>query len=457
MKKIYLKRVISFVLIFVMLLSTTIVCAYATENKNENSFKNIEELRTTVLQIFDDNFEEFVSRARELRPSIEFEDKYITQDRNCGPCTTAFQEIMYKNGMIIEAQRANFKLDHTFDFMRTIFTDTPDKVSCIVIDTTYKQFLGETYLNACYTRDDLNSDVPEVLVYEYGNYEQLKEQLTGIKERFGEEIYEDLCEEVYFWEYSYQYLAQDLQYFDYKNNGVIKYTPAHMDEFANEIGKYEVKMTDIPVLNSTTTEAQISFEYDNNGVYRCVIPSAEFSKYTGGFNIVNTENKVLFGAKEEYSRVNPAVQYIYNASPDDIKLLKKDGEYPISINTSGPYQVWSDVMVCIDMRAGEETPALYVLPIYKKQLYGDVNSDGTVNVTDATAIQKVLAGLDGESFDSFESDAANVLKDKELSVSCATAISKYIVGLGDSKCGQSLYYSQRIQLGSTPNFGYVDF
>lgn len=63
----------------------------------------------------------------------------------------------------------------------------------------------------------------------------------------------------------------------------------------------------------------------------------------------------------------------------------------------------------------------------KKQYKGDANFDGSVNISDVTAIQKYIAGLTG--FTALQYELSNVLDSDRLKVSDATAIQRAIAGI----------------------------
>ncbi len=63
----------------------------------------------------------------------------------------------------------------------------------------------------------------------------------------------------------------------------------------------------------------------------------------------------------------------------------------------------------------------------EKVLYGDCNSDGKIDIIDATAIQKAIVGLISQS--EIQRISADVNFDSDITISDATIIQKYIVGL----------------------------
>jgi hypothetical protein len=71
-------------------------------------------------------------------------------------------------------------------------------------------------------------------------------------------------------------------------------------------------------------------------------------------------------------------------------------------------------------------PALKSLNYINQNLLGDVNSDGTLDVSDATEIQKYLAGYE---LDNFDKAAADVDSSGNIDIKDATCIQKQLAGL----------------------------
>lgn len=61
-------------------------------------------------------------------------------------------------------------------------------------------------------------------------------------------------------------------------------------------------------------------------------------------------------------------------------------------------------------------------------LYGDVNGDGEVNISDATMIQKFAIGINKPEEDSVVANLADVDRDGEISILDVTCIQKYLAG-----------------------------
>ena len=113
------------------------------------------------------------------------------------------------------------------------------------------------------------AELPEVLVYEYGNYEQLYEQLSALETRFGEEKAKVLCNEVYKNNCYFKYQISDLQHLE--GYEVMNYSSEFIEDLRSNNGKLSVKLDDTLVLNSINSDLKKEFVYDTNGVYRCYL------------------------------------------------------------------------------------------------------------------------------------------------------------------------------------------
>lgn len=444
-----MKRIISIILALVSLSLMTAVAVSAQEN--QTAFSDISDVRQTVNKIYQDNYDEFESLAKTIRPSIGEDNEYFTYDTNCGPCTLAFQKILYDNGIVVENQRPKINYDHVYNMLRTSYASSPDVETCIVIDTTYKQFLTTSYKNNGYTYDDMASELPDILIYEYGDFDQLCEQLSALFERFSEEEAIRLCNTVFKWGYLFEYQISDFQYLG--SNSLMNYSSEFIEDIRNNNGKHSIKHTDTLILNSTNLDAQKTFEYDTNGVYRCYLENAEIANYKDGFTIVNQSGEQLYGAAEASTALYPVTNTMYTTD-GYIQLLDQSGAYPMTINASSLY---APAVMCIDLGSGLDTPSIYLIPVTSPTLYGDVNRDGTLNINDVTYLQKSIAGYSGYVLDSNQLSIADVTKTGALNISNATAISKKIAGLEDFTCGEKLYFSQYVYLGFNQNLGYIDF
>lgn len=101
-----------------------------------------------------------------------------------------------------------------------------------------------------------------------------------------------------------------------------------------------------------------------------------------------------------------------------------EGYTVITINAAGNNNYNSDTERIIVFVSGTADPTEPTKPV---QIIGDVNSDNSVTVQDATTLQKYLAGLD--SFSDEQLALADTNGDGSITVLDATAIQKYIAGL----------------------------
>ena len=102
--------------------------------------------------------------------------------------------------------------------------------------------------------------------------------------------------------------------------------------------------------------------------------------------------------------VYPLTCVLTDAVDVDGKVLMEDGAYTM------------DEFYCDTNFAVDDSNAII----------GDADTDGEVTILDATAIQRVLAGLPVEAFDEYAADAD---MDEEVTILDATAIQRYLAGL----------------------------
>lgn len=433
--------------------------AYA-EN-NSQTFTDIEAVRKKIKEIYNpddqnkNDFEYFQSLAASLRDSIN-NDIYFTYKENCGPCSTAFQKILYDNGITVENQISNLSRDHVFNLLRTSYTSSPNVETDIVIDTTYKQFITGAYTSAGYTFDDMAKELPNVLIYEYGNYEQLCEQLSGLTKRFDQTKAASLCKNVYDSHYCFEYLPNDLQYLN-SYNDAIEFSSQFIEDLRTTTAKFSVKLDNTPVLNSTTSDLQKEFVYDANGVYRCYLEQSEITEFAKGFTINDQNNEPIYGASTS-GEVLGAVVKSYMTTANYLRKLDKYSIEPMTINTN---QLYGNAVLSIDLGSGIDTPTVYIIPISRTFYYGDVNTDGNVDIYDVTYLQQCIAGDEGKQLSNMQKSIADLTKTEALNINNATAISLKIAENQDFNHGEKLYFSHSLYIGfsdgSYSDNGYIDF
>ena len=435
-------------LLFICTASLCVTSAQSTDDAVV--FKNIDELRKAVIEIYNDNYDELVEIAHRVR-SFECDDKYITYYSNCGPCSTALQSILYDNSIVTETTIGGKRDDHIFNFYRTAFTDSEGTISNIIIDTTYKQYVTSYYTQIGLSFDDMAEELPPVLVYEYGNKEEMTAQLSGALNSIDEASFTSMCNTLFNNQYFYQYLPQDFQELDFKPT--MNYTSEFLDAIRNKSGFYEHSPYEKLQLNSTENNCQKEFIYDNNGVYRCYISSNEVALFSSGFNIINQKSDIVFGAKENTDTLRLIPNYPSSKSEDDVKLMDKNSQNLLTLNTQG---IELPILVSVDFRAGENSPAIYAYTVGKQLSYGDVNLDNTVDIMDATYLQKVLAKSESFSLDVFSKESANVLKTNQLNINNATEINRYLAKYDSKYCSQDMFFSSALELSCEESMGYID-
>ncbi len=101
---------------------------------------------------------------------------------------------------------------------------------------------------------------------------------------------------------------------------------------------------------------------------------------------------------------------------------KTSGEYTMTVSSTDVYGEYA-----------EKTISFVVLD----RIFGDADDDGTVNIKDATIIQKYIAGL--ATADEINTELADCDGDNEITVKDATSIQKYIAGIdGAGKAGEAV-------------------
>ncbi len=132
-----------------------------------------------------------------------------------------------------------------------------------------------------------------------------------------------------------------------------------------------------------------------------------------------TGEKLADDVVKEYNNVTSNEVYL-------TKPINSLGKAVTPSNASGNLKAGTTCVVY--MYSGE--------PVVGGALLGDADDDGVVNVKDATAIQKKIAGLDVASYNETVADAD---EDGNVNVKDATAIQKWIAGLlKDSNIGQGI-------------------
>lgn len=453
MKKSIFKKVICSILTATTLCLSTIFPTLAADN--EYMFKDISDIRETVIEIFNENYDELVEHIHSIRPGTdEYQDEYITYYTNCAPSSTAFQKILFDNGILVECQRF-ISPDHSFNFLRTRLASSPEKVTCIVIDTTYKQFLTQLYESNNLTFDDMAQDLPEVLIYEYGNKQEFLEQLKPIAHRFSENEFTKYTNHLFNAEHSNSYLSSDLQFLGYEGYNLTDfhkkyYTSYFIDQLRNHIIEYDTESSEAPVLCSTDGANTKAFEYDANGVYRCYLEQQEISSFSSGFTLTDSNGKIIYGAEES----NLALTPIQNNRQNSQITLSSKGRNPIAINTQ---HLITSIMINIDMCAGKDNPVIYIFMVFRTNLYGDVDSDGTVDINDVTYLQKNIAGYPSATLSYDATDATDLLKCGASDIKNATEISMYLAKIKEFNNGNNIYYTAASALGSHATSGYTDY
>ena len=160
-------------------------------------------------------------------------------------------------------------------------------------------------------------------------------------------------------------------------------------------------------------DSECGYSYPQLGSNRQVKPVV-----AQGIEIASLPEKLTYTEGEELDLSGLSVNILYSNG-----TKKPTEEYTLNgfESTVGAHT--------ITVSYGEFTATFEVIVEEKKSLYilGDADSNGTVNVTDATQIQQYLAQL--KVVESFDSDAAEVNRDGKLDIKDVTNIQLYLAKL----------------------------
>lgn len=161
---------------------------------------------------------------------------------------------------------------------------------------------------------------------------------------------------------------------------------------------------------SDSLEFTITFTVPATAGYTVSGTATSFNSDTDDVMIQLTENGASEAAYEAVVKGNTASYTIEGVASGTytMKVMKQDHvmrEYTVTVSADN---VTQDVKIC---------------------LLGDVNMDGAVSITDATEVQKAIAGL--LSLNEYQNKLADVNKDGSVSIIDATQIQKFIAGLID--------------------------
>lgn len=414
------------------------------EDKNP-VFADIADLDKCIQKIFTANEERIISLAKKSINKTELaggSDRYATMYPNCGPTSYGFQKVLLDTGIICELRRTPYiclgynPTGHHLLMIRVNFGGDTSKVTNVLIDPTYRQFLRTDMGKACETSSNglideafEKSAFPDVFVYEYGNAAKCHEKLTQYRIESGFETpFEN--------ESSYNYItiggfSYPLQEFTDAKSPLL--TNAEYD-LIRYYGTLDKPFEQDIFLDGSWAEAPIQLTYRNNGIYECYIPAADITE-NGSFTIVDSNGAVLYGAssasdelsfssKHNYTEQSiKSVMYLNSTSNTALKLV-------YSSSASGYY-------IRIDMRAGIDAPSIVMFDA-RKSMYGDVNVDGVVDNNDVVLMQAYIAGE--QQLDYFGKLTVNVFEAESITSDCVVDMQNYIAGLEhEGRTGQALY------------------
>lgn len=429
--------------------------AFAYVEEQNPVFADIEDLENCVQKIFTANEEEIINLGKKSINTTELaggSDKYATMHENCGPISNGLQKVLFDTGIVCELRRSPYSDGSTGSFghivlmIRANFGGDTSKVTNVIIDPTYRQFLRTDMQQACgfstasgVEVDEAfeNSAFPEILVYEYGNSAQRKEKMmqyrveSGFETAFSVEDY-----------YGYDTIGSfsyPLQEFVAAKTSIL--TNAEYDLIRN-YGTLDKPFEHDIFIDGSWSEENIKLTYKENGIYECFIPTTDITE-NGSFTVVDNNGNVIYGASSEYDELsisksfnytmysNKPVMYLNNTSNTALKFVYDGYAFGYYIR--------------IDMRAGLEAPSIVMLDA-RKSMYGDVNLDGVVDNTDVDLVQKCVDGE--QQLDYYGKFTANVFEAESITNETVVDMQNYVAGLEHAgRTGQTMYLISSLHIG----------
>ena len=156
----------------------------------------------------------------------------------------------------------------------------------------------------------------------------------------------------------------------------------------------------VNVTDTKTTDSQVNYVSEEDGL--CVAPS-------GTMTFTAPAGYVIIGA------------WPLNASQE----LKID-----QTGATFGYDGWTGSAKTITLtNPNAETNNLYGIEVrYKKMLFGDVNRDGHINITDVTALVDIILNKDNVEPYRYDHEAADVTQDTKINIADVPALVNIILG-----------------------------
>lgn len=423
---------------------------YAYVKNPSPDFNSQEEFEEALQKIFRANELEIVRMIKEQREQT-VEDKYVTLYSNCGPTSVAFQKVLADNGIYAEDRSAPYytggRGGHEYNLIRINFGENKDKVYNIVADCTYRQFMRDYFKNVLAENSNtqptdnqidkamLNSQLPMVLVYEYGDFENLDLKINGLLSESGYTV-------TFSVEGNLKSRYERLTYPDQalQKNYSQYVTKSQVDKIKNSGFLNKPYETDLYINNSENKTNVAELEYKENGIYQCVVSAENLGIKDNedfSFTITDKSGKTVYGAGENSEILTPFnnSHYSFMSYKEQIFL---NGSSTESIKSN--MEMRDNVLIRIDVRAGVDKPLISMFTVNETRIYGDVDGDNIVTVKDVTLLQLYLANYE-KGLSEKDLIAANVLESDELDIKSATAIQIHLANLiVSSKTGGKIYF-----------------
>lgn len=251
-------------------------------------YNSIDEIKQKINNIFQSNKAQIIKMVKEIKDLQCKDEAYMLRYGSCGVSSIVFQKILIDNGIYVETRMdSQMYSGHEYNLLRAKMSD--GSIKHIVIDLTYRQFLRNYFRQLCGTNPSeedidnkiLQSNLPEILVYEFEDKSQIEKQLspvlpgtvtsdtfTALRNAYESQQYPELALQTIHTRYLTQDMINTLQkgvdipnpilapiylrgsfnnwkannQFTYNGNGVFE-TKVYLDSSKNN-GEYEFKVAD---------------------------------------------------------------------------------------------------------------------------------------------------------------------------------------------------------------------
>lgn len=369
-----MKKFSIFVLVLILLSSSALNVTVKANTTSEKQLKvysnvgdlkynNVNEIKKKINDIFTTNKPEIIKMIKKIKDLGCRDEAIMLRYGSCGVSSIAFQKILIDNGIYAETRMdSQMYGNHEYNLLRVKMAD--GSIKHIVIDLTYRQFLRNHFRSLCNTNVSgtqleeeidtkiLESNLPEILIFEFEDKSQIEKDLSPILPDIVSSNTFKALKNAY---ESQQYPEVELQ-------------TIHTRYLTQEMINTLRKGVDIPnplsdsiYLNGSWNNWQANNQliYNGNGLFETKV-YLDSSKNNGNYEFkVSDKNhsKYNFGLYKSET-ISPLMNTFYNHST--IQTFMNNGNNTQNIHlkvyTSGTY------LFRVDIGSGINSPLIRVIP-----------------------------------------------------------------------------------------------